>query len=264
MSTGGPHPGNFGEEGLSETLPFPGLTLQRPRPSALWAEGSSETGGCPGAPAPSRCHWVSPRGQRGRGLPARQHHQALPSTRPPSLPPHAPTADVTGSHGKWPDLTSSLNGSFYSSFHGNSHRNVGKEGGARIFKIMAVEKLSGACISCYKGFHGNTNQRQSRMAKALGVFHHGSRRPRDDRPPFTRKEHVPRSLRPPSPGPQGCRRHEGARERGRGLPPWNRTRETRHHSPPPRTTARTPATHTPGWQTRWGWGEQGLVPRPLV
>lgn len=103
-----------------------------------------------------------------------QGYGALPTMRGPlSLPELRPT-DVTASHGKWPDLTSSPTSSFYSNFHGNSHLNSGKKGEARFFKIMIVEKLSWACVSCDGSFHGNSNQRQSWMEKALGVFQHGN------------------------------------------------------------------------------------------
>ena len=43
---------------------------------------------------------------------------------------------------------------------------MSKEGGARFFKKMIVEKLSWACVSCNGGFHGNSSHRQTEMRGA--------------------------------------------------------------------------------------------------
>lgn len=171
---------------------------------------------------------------------SRRQYQAgttRPSRHAAACPPRAPA----GRHDSQPwemarfDFLSHRG--FHSSFHGNRHLNVGQEGGARSFKMMIVEKLSWACVSCYWGFHGNSNQRRSRMEKALGVFRHG-----DWRLPgaTVRPSQGCGSTLPDPDGPRSSRgwgHHEGARERGR--PPAILKQDPRHHSPP-RTMARTP------------------------
>ena len=85
------------------------------------------------------------------------------SLGPPHCPgPSCPPAFAPGDNrGKQPNLISSPTGSFYSSFHGNSYFNVSKEGGARFFKKMIVEKLSWACVSCNGGFHGQFKRKSN-------------------------------------------------------------------------------------------------------
>lgn len=95
-------------------------------------------------------------------------------------PPHCPGSSCPpafapeDNRGKQPNLISSPTGSFYSSFHGNSYFNVSKEGGARFFKKMIVEKLSWACVSCNGGFHGNSSQRQTKMRRRWVSPNHGN------------------------------------------------------------------------------------------
>lgn len=133
----------------------------------------------------------------------------------PSCPPaFAPRDD----RGKQPNLISSPTGSFYSSFHGNSYFNVSKEGGARFFKKMIVEKLSWASVSCNGGFHGNSSQRQTKMRRrwvspnhgycsgGAGGLHHSPTPKRDAHHSLTRGQgHPPRSLM----GPRSPKAHRG-------------------------------------------------------
>lgn len=151
---------------------------------------------------------------------------------PPHCPgPSCPPAFAPGDNrGKQPNLISSPTGSFYSSFHGNSYFNVSKEGGARFFKKMIVEKLSWACVSCNGGFHGNSSRRQTKMRRrwvspnhgncrqGAGSLHHSPMPKRDVRHSLTQgRGHPLRSLM----GPRSPKAHrgwtcsKGGREAGR-------------------------------------------------